>query len=204
MAIGQLPKKNPRYYTISVVFLVLVAIITVALFAYKAIVASQNENNLSEITELKEVIAIMRGDENIQAYELYDANKKRLNELDYLSNIPLFHASVKNIWKDYNIDFTNFAYAKGNISVSANTKSDSSDEAYEKFEKFISDFRIKKEDAKDGEEKEFLFDLEFVRSFLGYNSVTTDLSFIVKPEKKEVNTEEKVDDTTESTDKNNK
>lgn len=185
MAIGEVKNKTPNYYTFSIVFLVCIIIVTALIFAYKYTVSQKNEALTSDITDVKTLIAAMREDKDVQAFELYEANKNKLEELAYLSNIPKFQTALNTISRNYNVEFQNFSYAKGVISVLWIAGSDGSEDAYEKLRSLIEDFRAQDDAQGDGENKNFIFDLEFVEAFAGSKDIKASLNFEVKPELKE-------------------
>lgn len=193
MAIEVWVHKTPRYFILAWVFFILVVILTVGVYVYKSTISSENDDISSEIKELQETIAKMRDDKDIQAYELYDKNSSKLDSLTYFSNIPRFYSEILKLWRKYNLDFSNFQYSNEKIKVWTSAWSDSSDEAYEKLELFINDFRKSQKTEDNDTENDFsepIFDLEFVNSFFWSNRISAALEFtVLAPKKVEKETE---------------
>lgn len=190
MALGESPQKIPRYYKIAAGFLFFVIVLTWLLLAYKFMVEVKNDRYREELANIKMDIAERRKDKDVQAYELYEVNKNKLDALTYLSNVPLFYNTIKTMGREYQVWFNDFSYTKGSVSVSTIAQSNSAREAYEKLRVLIWDYR-----EEEGKWKESIYDLEFVKSFFWSTSISSNFNFLVKPEVKEV--EEIVEETEE-------
>lgn len=108
MAIKSWPAKTPRHFIAASIFFMIVVALTFGVYLYKASVESKNDNAISETRELQQTIAKLRKDEDIQAYELYDKNSKKLDTMTYLSKVPTFYSETLRLWRTYNLDLKIF------------------------------------------------------------------------------------------------
>lgn len=186
MAIGKNTQKTPRYYTVAVVFLWLVLILTGLILAYSMTVGSSNKKSSEKLESLNTSITALSNDPDIQAYQLYEQNKRQIDNMTYFSNMPLFYNEMRRISGEFGIKMSQFSYSDKKISVAASALTNPSGAAYKKYEELISWFRVSETWEEDEKFEEKMFDLEFVRSFQWENRIVSNLDFIVLEPKLEI------------------
>jgi|GEM_PF-2767530 hypothetical protein len=74
-------------------------------------VVSKIESTQSEIVKVEESIKKINEDDKVKLYMLIQANKTYLEKFKYLSNIPVFVNSLKELSRTNRVLFEGFSYA---------------------------------------------------------------------------------------------
>lgn len=186
MAIQSWKTKTPGYIIAAWGFFLITVILTMGVFWYKMYMSKKVDTANDEIYQLRDDIGKMRQDKDIQAFELYDSNKKKLDTMIYLSQIPDFYKGINDIARKYGLVFSSFSYGKWIIWVQALSEDDSGEASYEKIAQLIADFKDDSSESKVSGSFTERFDLWFVRAFNGSEDITANLEFTVKPQKTKV------------------
>ncbi|GEM_PF-2520483 len=164
-------KKKKKDMYLSLVFLLLVILSTVALFFYSGRVEAENISLLQQITERKSSIEKLREDKNIEAYYLYNLNRKVLDEMTKNSEISKFVEHSLRVMVRYDLIFENFTYNNGEVYLNAVSESNDRGLAYKKIIKFMNEYN-KNETS--------LFHLEPINSFSGQDNIKFPVIFSIK------------------------
>lgn len=162
---------NKRNLTLSVIFFVIVLVITVWIRFYSNGVEAKNEKIQMDIDEVVSSINDIKKDEKTQIYELLQRNKKAIERKTMLSNIPNFVWTMKAMSETYDVDFEGFSYSNGIISCETNTITDNSNLAYKKTSNFIREYRAS---------EEALFNVGFINAINWTNDMKFNIELEVK------------------------
>ncbi len=156
---------------ISIVFLVLVILVTAGMFLYNQKLETQIAQTDEQITERNNAIAERKKDPNIESYDLYELNKDTLDSMAERSDIPAFVEHALRTMVKYDLVFQDFNYNGGDISINAFAESNDKGLAYSKIVKFLNEYN-KNESS--------LFILEQVENFTGQNEIQFPVTFTLK------------------------
>jgi D-mannonate dehydratase len=73
-------------------------------------VGSSNEKSAERLESLNTSITALSNNPDIQAYQLYEQNKRKIDNMAYFSNIPLFYQEIVDISGEYGIKMSQFSY----------------------------------------------------------------------------------------------
>ncbi len=163
--------KNYKGMNISIILFVFVLLATIWLYFYNMTVVSKIESTQSEIVKVEESIKKINEDDKVKLYMLIQANKTYLEKFKYLSNIPVFVNSLKELSRTNRVLFEGFSYADWEIISYAKAQNDAVSLASVKVTKFLEYFRKK---------TEHIFSLWFVNSFEGQENINFSVKFQVK------------------------
>lgn len=167
-------KNDTKHYkgmNISIILFVFVLFSTIGLYFYNMTLVSKIETIQRQVTQVEESIKKVNEDEKVKLYILIQANKTYLEKYTYLSNIPLFINSLKELSRTQRVLFDGFSYANGEIISHVTAQNDAISLASLKATKFLEYFRKK---------DEHIFSLGFVNSFQGQDWVSFSVKFQVK------------------------
>jgi len=178
-------------------------ILTGLILAYSMTVGSSNKKSAERLETLNTSIKRLSENPDIQAYQLYEQNKRKIDNMTYFSNIPLFYKEISDISSEFGIVMSEFSYSNKTVSIAASAVKNPLWDAYQKYEELISSYRWDDLELEEWEEPEQkMFDLEFVRSFNWANRIVSNLNFTVLeplPEKIEVIEDDEVWNTESAT-----
>ncbi|PIE85482.1 hypothetical protein CSA08_01850 [Candidatus Gracilibacteria bacterium] len=163
-------KKKKSSYIFSLLFLALVLILTLALYLYNSNITEDIAEVNEEIKVVDSLIENIKKDEKLQIYSLIETNKKPLEILEYNSQIPDYIEHFKNIGQKYKIDLKSFSYSAGKITTSV-TFNQENEVTYLRVVNFLRDYR---------QSPDSLFDLDFVKSVSGNDTITFNISLTLK------------------------
>jgi hypothetical protein len=164
-------QKRDKGLYLSIGFLLVVILATVAMYFYNVMLDNQNTELSNSIIHYDASIADIKKDKRLQVYELLKMNEKTISALAAKSNVSMYIKYLKAIGSKYDITFEGFNYGSGEIQSAAKIASDERGLAYAKITNFISGFR-KLEDRK--------FDLLFINNLVGHDSISFNTRFKLK------------------------
>ncbi len=167
-------KNDTKHYkgmNISIILFVFVLFSTIGLYFYNMTIVSKIEAMQTQVAQVEESIKKVNEDEKVKLYVLIQANKTYLEKYKYLSNIPMFINSLKELARVHRVVFDGFSYANGEIISQLTAQNDAVTLASAKTTKFLEYFRKK---------DEHIFSLGFVNSFQGQEGVSFWVKFQVK------------------------
>jgi hypothetical protein len=110
-------------------------------------------------------------DKRVQVYNLLKENKKVIEDLDKKSKINVFINHIRELQNTYWILFKGFNYSNWVVALSAYIPFNSDITASNRASYFIKNYR---------EDKNALFDLDFINTFNWYDSMTFNVSLKLK------------------------
>jgi len=152
-------------------FLWLIILISIGIFFYNSFLINQNRELEDQIVTHNASINEVKKDKKIQIKELVDMNKWVLLELEKKSDIVNYIKHLKLLNSKYGISLEGFDYAWWKIATTVKITSDERWVAYGKLIKFIEDYRLN---------KDALFDLLFVNTISGHDSIEFTANFKLK------------------------
>lgn len=156
---------------VSIVMFVLVLLFSIWLYFYNSNIVSKNTSLQTQITSLEDEVKKLNEDEKVKLYTLIVSNKVYLERYKYLSNVPEFINNLREISKNYKVNFEWFSYSDWQISSNASLQDDALSLASVKTKNFLEYFR-KKDDN--------IFSLWFVSSFNWQDNINFWVKFKVK------------------------
>ncbi len=163
-------KKNKGLY-FGLWFLVLVCVLTWALFFYNSTIEKQNDHILSQIQQTETSIKNERKDKNIAAYHVYNLNKEVFDNLSDKSQVSKFVEHALRTMVRYDLVFENFSLSGDEITLNVSAESNDKWLAYSKIIKFLNEYN-KSETS--------LFTLEQVENFTGQDNIKFPIRFTIK------------------------
>lgn len=118
-------KKNNLQY--SIVFLVIIILITGGLYWYNSYVISKNNDLEQEISLLKSQIITAKKDRGVLVSTLLESNKKILQQLENRNDISSFITHMWIMERSYNLKFQGFQYVNWVINTDVSFESKKSD-----------------------------------------------------------------------------
>ncbi|MCT4617372.1 MAG: hypothetical protein N4A38_04140 [Candidatus Gracilibacteria bacterium] len=157
--------------TLSVIFFILVLVVTAGINFYSNKIEQENNKTQAKIDEVVASINNIKKDEKTQIFELIERNKKALDRKAILSDIPNFVGVMKQMSDTYNVDFEGFNYSKGIVTSQSKAITNNESLAYEKVAKFIKEYRA---------DEESLFNILFIDALEGTNQIKFNVELEVK------------------------
>lgn len=145
--------KSVWNYKLSITFLVVIIIGTVALYLYNNFLWGQLEEIKKTISSYENSIKEIEQDKNLQIYSLLELNKKTIEKYKVMNDISGFINHMNSIGIKYGLKLYWFQLSSEKIETLIKSDSDAKTIAYKKIVDFISTYRAD-ENAK--------FDLLFV------------------------------------------
>lgn len=178
---------------IPAIFLATVIVFTIVLFWYNKYLESKNNWISESITDIENKLSNLREDKEIQVYELLDIHRSKMNILEKNSNIVTYMDHLSDLSKRYKISFKWFSMTNWDLKTDIEARrlwSIKTDPAYIKVKDFIKLYR---------EDKEALFDLDFINSFEWMDNIKFSVNLKVKKAQK---TSESLDNSNSQEEKN--
>lgn len=178
---------------IPAIFLATVIVFTIVLFWYNKYLESKNNWISESITDIENKLSNLREDKEIQVYELLDIHRSKMNILEKNSNIVTYMDHLSDLSKRYKISFKWFSMTNWDLKTDIEARrlwSIKTDPAYIKVKDFIKLYR---------EDKEALFDLDFINSFEWMDNIKFSVNLKVKKSQK---TSESLDNSNSQEEKN--
>lgn len=178
---------------IPTIFLATVIVFTIVLFWYNKYLESKNNWISESITDIENKLSNLREDKEIQVYELLDIHRSKMNILEKNSNIVTYMDHLSDLSKRYKISFKWFSMTNWDLKTDIEARrlwSIKTDPAYIKVKDFIKLYR---------EDKEALFDLDFINSFEWMDNIKFSVNLKVKKAQK---TSESLDNSNSQEEKN--
>lgn len=160
-----------RSLYISVAVFAGVVILTLGIFLYNMYLESSIESTRVQKAQIEANIQKVKEDEKVKMYYLVKSNTPFLNKYTMLGAVPKIINNMKILSKTYDINYSNFAYANGEVTSNMFALDDGQSLASAKVVKFFSYFRSPNKD---------LFDLKSVASFEGQDKITYSVNFKIK------------------------
>lgn len=156
----------------SIILFVVVLLSTVWLFVYNWFV----EKNISEIekniSEIEKNIANINKNKQVQIYNLIYQNKKTIDTLNKRNKIVSYIEHINSLSEIYWLNFSGFSMNNWVIKTKVTSNSIDNDSiAYQKVVSFISNYK---------DNENFMFDIWFINSFDGMDSIKFNLEFSLK------------------------
>lgn len=171
-------KRNLHY---SIIFLVVIIIITAGLYGYNSYITSKNDDLEQEISLLKSQVTSAKKDRGVLVSTLLESNKKILEQLESRNDVATFITHMWIIERTYNLKFQNFQYVNGIINTDVFFESKKSDIAnnvwidstlaYKDTVEFIKKYRNNKNAP---------FILEFINMVSGTDNISFPISLRLK------------------------
>lgn len=162
--------KSKNSFFWSIAFFTLVVLLTLSLFIYNVVLVNQNAALETKISESNQTILSIENDDAFKVFSLIEANKETLQGLISRSNVTKYMNHMQNIMDKYGLSFRWFWISGLNLKTSISTTSDTK-LAYKKVVSFIKDYR---------NDKDALFNLNFINKVSWYNDMKIDLNFEIK------------------------
>lgn len=168
--ISKLWTKNNYFFSIS--FLILVLALSFWLYFYNLSLEKSITNYKNQIADKQRSIEDIKSDRKFQIYELIQKNNLNIKRIESVSQIPDFISEIKDLSLNYDLAFDGFTYGNWVLSTSI-TVSENNSLAYQKVSKFIKEYR-------ENLDWKYLFDLWFIDTIVGHDTITTNLKFNLK------------------------
>lgn len=159
----------------SIILFVFIALLNVWLYIYNYYLEWEVKNVEQSISKIESSISEINSDEKVKLYTLIKANSKTLEKFSYLSNIPEYINTLKELSKTYSISFEWFNYSNSNLNTTVISMDDWVSLGYQKSQKFISNFRAPRSIWN----KE-IFSLWFIDAFEWQNQMKFNVKFTLK------------------------
>lgn len=170
--VDQIMKRKSQSKNKSIIFFLFVILITWTLFGTNKYMESMIQKEQRKVDDYKQSIKDLESQEEIQVYSLVSTNQKVLDLMDKRSQITQYIIALDKVARDYGLIVKGFNYSNGELRTKVGIKSD--DEygvSYTKLVNFIDQYR---------KEEEAMFDLGFVSSVLGNETLQFDMNLTVK------------------------
>ncbi|QFR38761.1 hypothetical protein A9Q91_00820 [Candidatus Gracilibacteria bacterium 28_42_T64] len=165
-------KKATNPYFSSLLFLVLVLVLTGAITFYNSILEKETLELRAQTQLYDQNIAEIEKEKKIQIFALLQANKKTMNSLEGRSQITKIINHIDFIQEKYHIRLIGFNLSSGKLETKALVESNETGIAYQKVGHFVKEYR---------KDSEALFELGFVDHVSGgENSMKFNVSFSLK------------------------
>lgn len=145
--------------------------IIVGLFLLNTFFESKLQNLEEKIWKYNNSIRELQKDRHIQAYTLLEENKKIIESLEKKSKINDFIYNIRELQTTYLINFKWFNYSNWIIALSAYAPFDINSTAANRVSYFIKNYR---------EDKNSLFDLDFINTFNWNDTITFNVNLKLK------------------------
>lgn len=132
-------KKNNLFFGAVIFFIVMLAL-TLGVYIYNMKLQTELDQLRSEFTAVSEGLETAWKDEILQAYRLYERNKKILERKSCESHISSFVGHLKKNISKFWLQAEWFTYNKGKISTDISVVSDSDSKAYQKIVNFFTQY----------------------------------------------------------------
>jgi len=164
-------KNKVSNYIASIIFLMVVLIITVSLHFYNYYVWNEVEKIKTNISSIDAKISDVEKDKRLKIYSLLELNKELINSYDKMNDITKYINHMNVIASKYKLKFSGFNLVKWEITSNVSIVSDNDWIAYQRVKDFISKYRI---------DKKALFDLKFINSVEWMDDMKFKVNFKVK------------------------
>lgn len=163
-------EKKDKLFRFSVWFFIFVLLVTLWMYFYKYNLDSSLSKTKNEISQIEKSVSELSSDKKIQVYSLYNANKSIIDNEFRKSDVNTYINYLKLTSRKYGVLFDTFNYdgAKIMTNIIATTTTDL---AYLKMVKFISDYRTGTDD---------LVKLWFISSITWSDKINTNIVFELK------------------------
>jgi len=171
---GEIIKSNKKSiwnYKTSISFLVLVVIITASLYFYNNIIWNEIEKLKNEIITYENSIKEVEADKRLQIYSLLELNKNVIMSYEQMNNVTAYINHMKEISREYNLEFNDFKLEKGEIDTNVKIISDKKWIAFQKTRDFIDKYRL---------DPKGLFELKFINSIEWMDDMKFRVNFKIK------------------------
>lgn len=164
-------KNKVSNYIASIIFLIVVLIITVSLHFYNYYVWNEVEKIKTNISSIDASISSVEKDKRLKIYSLLELNKELINSYNKMNDVTKYINHMNVISSKYKLKFSGFNLAKWEITSNVSMVSDNDWIAYQRAKDFISKYRI---------DKKALFDLKFISSVEWMDDMKFKVNFKVK------------------------
>jgi len=169
-------KKKKNSHSVSILFLIIVIISTIILYIYNTSISSDIDKVRLAIANIDNLTENIKKDEKVQIYSLIEANKKTLERMKYISQVPDFIEHFKLIWKKYKVNLESFNYSWWKLTSELSFE-DINEITYLRVVNFIKGYRTSKDS---------LFDLKFIKSIEWQKNIKFAISLDLKEPPKKV------------------
>lgn len=152
-------------------FLFISLLIVIWLFSFNLYLEKNIESTKQKIIWYENSIKEKQSNKAVQAYTIINQNKTLLDELEKKSQINKFIYHLRELQNTYSISFKWFNYSNWIITTSVYVPFNSDMTAANRTAFFIKSYR---------EDKNALFNLEFINTFNWYDSMTFNTNFKIK------------------------
>lgn len=167
----ELQEESTNLNKIGYIFLFVSIALVVSLFSFNFYLETKLSSLQDKITKYDNSIKEKQKDKSIQVYDLLKENKILIENLDKKSQINKFIYHIREIQNTYSVSFKWFSYSNGEISTSVYIPFSTDMSAANRASYFIKTYR---------EDKNSLFNLDFINSFNWYDSMTFSVNFKLK------------------------
>lgn len=166
-------EKNEKHNLIKIgyILLALSILIVWGLFWFNYYLETKIDVLEKNITQYDNSIKEKQKDKKIQVYNLLKDNKKVIEDLDKKSQINKFIYHIRELQNTYRVVFKWFNYTNGIVSMSAYIPFSPDMTAANRATYFIKSYR---------EDKNALFDLDFINTFNWYDNMTFNVNLKLK------------------------
>lgn len=164
-------KNKVSNYTASIIFLIVVLIITVSLHFYNYYVWNEVEKIKTNISSIDASISSVEKDKRLQVYTLLELNKELISSYEKMNDITKYINHMNVIGSKYKLKFDGFNFAKWEISSTVNIVSDIDWIAFLRTKDFINKYRV---------DQKALFELKFINSVDWMDDMKFKVNFKVK------------------------
>lgn len=152
-------------------FLALSVSIVIWLFLFNSYFENKIQNLDENIGKYNTSIKKLQENRSVQVYTLLEENKKIIESLEKKSKINNFIYNIRELQNTYLIKFNWFNYSNWIIAMTASVPFDINSTAANRVSYFIKNYR---------EDKNSLFDLDFINTFNWNDSMTFNVNFKLK------------------------
>jgi hypothetical protein len=171
MVLQEEKKENNNLLKVGYTFLVLSILIILWLSAFNYTLESKINKLEQKINTFDISIKEKQKDKKVQVYNLLKENKKVIEDLDKKSKINQFIAHTREIQNTYWLLFKGFNYTNWVVSMSVYIPFNTEMSAANRTSFFIKSYR---------EDKNSLFDLDFINTFNWYDNMTFNVNLKLK------------------------
>lgn len=171
MVLQEEKKQDINLIKVGYTFLALSIFIVVGLFGYNYYLEKNVSNLEKKIAEYDISIKEKQKDKKVLVYNLLKENKKIIEDLDKKSKINKFIYNLREIQNTYWVLFKGFNYANWVVSMSVYIPFNSDMTAANRASYFIKSYR---------EDKNSLFELDFINNFNWFDSMTFNVDLKLK------------------------
>jgi hypothetical protein len=171
MILQEETKQKNKLFVIWYGFLALSIIIVVWLFLFNSYFENKIQNLEENIWKYNTSIKKLQENRSVQVYTLLEENKKLVESLEKKSKINNFIYNIRELQTAYTIIFKWFNYSNWIISTSVFVPFNINMTAANRVSYFIKSYR---------EDKNSLFDLDFINTFNWNDNMTFNVNFKLK------------------------